>query len=532
MIQQPPPDHVELKEEEDDEEEEEVAPENGTGEGAKKKKKKKKSKKKKTTAQSDPPRVGLSFLFPNGVYPEGELQEYKNDNSYRITSAEKKEAERLACEDPATTYQNIRRAAEVHRQVRAHARKHIQPGQTMTDIANNIEEGVRALVEAQGRDKGGMEAENWRLAGIGFPTGLSLNECAAHYTPNAGDTRVLQQQDVLKVDIGVQVNGRICDSAFTLSFEPTYDALLEAVKDATNTGVREAGIDVRLGDIGAAIQEVMESYEVVVGTNTYQVKSIENLSGHSIDRYRIHGGKSVPIVKTADQTKMEEGELFAIETFGSTGRGRVIESPPGLESAKSLMRSIDKHFGTLPFCRRYLDRYGESKYLLALKSLVQEGIVQDYPPLCDVKGAMTAQFEHTILLRPTVKEVLRETNDGMASLMSDSQVEVTTSMRHSAQMHREMLDDYTRDFGRTKTSVRSALDRANLLSNVRSDINAYKAARSSATDSLLAERGRLDSSHRMTDDILAQAYETRADFARQRSSLAGISTRMSGVLSR
>ncbi|GAB1526723.1 protein transport protein gos1 [Rhizoctonia solani] len=125
---------------------------------------------------------------------------------------------------------------------------------------------------------------------------------------------------------------------------------------------------------------------------------------------------------------------------------------------------------------------------------------------------------------------LRETNDGMADLMSESQVEVTTSMRHSAQMHREMLDDYVRDFGRTKVNVRGALDRANLLSNVRSDINAYKAARSSATDSLLAERGRIDSSHRMTDDILAQAYETRAEFSRQRSSLAGINARMGGVL--
>ncbi|KAF8713782.1 Golgi SNAP receptor complex member 1, partial [Rhizoctonia solani] len=127
-------------------------------------------------------------------------------------------------------------------------------------------------------------------------------------------------------------------------------------------------------------------------------------------------------------------------------------------------------------------------------------------------------------------EKLRETNDGMADLMSESQVEVTTSMRHSAQMHREMLDDYVRDFGRTKVNVRGTLDRANLLSNVRSDINAYKAARSSATDSLLAERGRIDSSHRMTDDILAQAYETRAEFSRQRSSLAGINARMGGVL--
>ncbi|KAG8724728.1 Methionine aminopeptidase 2 [Ceratobasidium sp. 395] len=430
MIQQPPPpDNVELEEEED--EAEDAVDNNGAaeaGEGAKKKKKKKKSKKKKTAApgvQSDPPRVGLSVLFPSGIYPEGEIQEYKNDNSYRTTSAEKREAERLLQGDPEDTYQNIRRGAEVHRQVRAHVRKTIRPGQTMTEIAENIEEGIRALAEVQGKDKGGIEAENWRVASIGFPTGVNLNECAAHYTPNAGDTRVLQKKDVIKIDFGVQINSRIVDSAFTLNFEPTYDALLAAVKDATNTGVREAGIDVRLGDIGAAIQEVMESYEVTVGSNTYKVKSIENLSGHNIGKYRIHGSKSVPIVKTADQTKMEEGEYFAIETFGSTGRGRVIESgdcshyakmrePRGqlrLESAKSLLKSINKHFGTVPFCRRYLDRYGESKYLLALKSLVQEGVVQDYPPLCDVPGSMTAQFEHTILLRPTVKEVVSRGDD-------------------------------------------------------------------------------------------------------------------------
>ncbi|QRV80524.1 Metallopeptidase family M24 [Ceratobasidium sp. AG-Ba] len=427
MIQQPPPDQVELEEEDDDVEDgAENNVEGGDGEGVKKKKKKKKSKKKKTAApavQSDPPRVGLSLLFPSGIYPEGEIQEYKNENSYRTTSAEKKEAERLLQGDPEETYQNIRKAAEAHRQVRAHARRTIRPGQTMTEIANNIEEGTRALVEVQGKDKGGIEAEDWRVSGIGFPTGLSLNECAAHYTPNAGDTRILQQKDVLKVDIGIHVRGRIVDSAFTLSFEPTYDALLAAVKDATNTGVREAGIDVRLGDIGAAIQEVMESYEVNIGTNTYKVKSIENLSGHSILKYSIHGTKSVPIVKTHDQTKMEENEYFAIETFGSTGRGRVIESgdcshyakmrePRGqlrLESAKSLLKSINKHFGTLPFCRRYLDRYGEKKYLLA--SLCQDGVVQDYPPLVDVPGAMTAQFEHTILLRPTVKEVVSRGDD-------------------------------------------------------------------------------------------------------------------------
>jgi methionyl aminopeptidase len=94
------------------------------------------------------------------------------------------------------------------------------------------------------------------------------------------------------------VNGNIIDCAFTVAFNPTYDELLKAVKDATDTGIRTAGIDVRLGDIGAAIQEVMESYEVTIGNKTHQVKSVQNLCGHSIGPYKIHAGKSVPIVAT------------------------------------------------------------------------------------------------------------------------------------------------------------------------------------------------------------------------------------------
>ncbi|KAI0639956.1 peptidase M24A methionine aminopeptidase [Trametes polyzona] len=383
------------------------------GEG-KKKKKKKKAKKKKVE-QTEPPTVGLSKLFPDGNYPEGELQDYKDDNAYRTTSEEKRYDERMAMEDPEVTYNNIRRAAEVHRQVRKYARKVIRPGMRMIDIAETIENGTRALVE-----------ENGLESGVGFPTGLSLNHCAAHYSPNPGDTLVLGEKDVLKVDFGVHVKGRILDSAFTLSFDPTYDTLLEAVKAATDTGVREAGIDVRLGELAGYIQETMESYEVEVNGKTLPVKPIENLSGHSINPYQIHGGKSVLLVKNDDQTKMEEGEYFAIETFGSTGRGKVIEQgevshyarmvdaphvPLRLQSAKSLLKSINKNFGTLPFCRRYLERAGESKYLLALNHLVAQGIVQDYPPLCDVRGAMTAQFEHTILLRPTRKEVVSRGED-------------------------------------------------------------------------------------------------------------------------
>lgn len=144
-----------------------------------------------------------------------------------------REKERILCqEDPDSpyNYNAIRRASEVHRQVRSYARKNIKPGMTMTSIAEMIENGTRALVEEDGLK-----------SGIGFPTGLSRNHCAAHYTPNAGDSIVLKAEDVLKVDFGVHVNGRIVDSAFTMTWEPTYDNLLLAVKEATNAGIKVGG---------------------------------------------------------------------------------------------------------------------------------------------------------------------------------------------------------------------------------------------------------------------------------------------------
>lgn len=188
----------------------------------------------------------------------------------------------------------------------------------------------------------------------------------------------------------------------------------------------QIGPDVRLGDVGAAIQEVMESYEVELDGKTYPVKSIRNLNGHSILPYVIHGGKSVPIVRSEDTTKMEEGEVYAIETFGSTGRGHVVEdmecshfmrnfsvshAPLRLASAKTLLAHINKAYGTLAFCRRWLDKEGQPRHMMALKSLVDSGLVTPYPPLCDIKGSYTAQYEHTIILRPTCKEVVSRGDD-------------------------------------------------------------------------------------------------------------------------
>ena len=284
------------------------------------KKKKKKKKKKKTgggggggggaagsgaAGQTAPPSVPVSKLF-NGTYPEGEIQRYKDDNLWRETNEEKRELERLE----RNMYNEVRQCAEVHREVRKYIADWVKPGMKLIDVCETLENSVRQLIEERGLE-----------AGIAFPTGCSQNHIAAHWTPNGGDATVIDADDVIKFDFGTQINGRIIDCAFTKTFNAKYDPLLDAVREATECGIAESGIDVRLCDIGEAIEEVMESHEIELNGKTYQVKCCRNLNGHSIAPYQIHAGKSVPIVRGGETTRMEEGEFYAIETFGSTGKG-------------------------------------------------------------------------------------------------------------------------------------------------------------------------------------------------------------------
>ncbi|KAI5712716.1 hypothetical protein M8J75_010671 [Diaphorina citri] len=383
----------------------EVADEEKGEEVAKKKKKKKNKNKAAATTeeapkngvpqQTTPPSIPVSQLYPDGNFPVGQEMEYPTlkdgrTGKDRFTNEEKKAIDRLHND----MYNEARQAAEAHRQVRKHMMGWIKPGMTMIEIVEELEKYSRLLI-----------GEDGLKAGLAFPTGCSRNHCAAHYTPNNGDKTVLEFDDITKIDFGTHIN---------------------AVRDATNTGIKAAGIDVPLCEVGAAIQEVMESYEVEIDGKTYQVKSIRNLNGHSIDSYRIHAGKTVPIVRGGEGTLMEENEFYAIETFGSTGKGMVHDDmdvshymknfeasyiPLRLASSKSLLNTINKNFGTLAFCKRWLDRAGCTKYQMALKDLCDKGIVEAYPPLCDIKGSYTAQFEHTIVLRPTCKEVISRGDD-------------------------------------------------------------------------------------------------------------------------
>ena len=342
-------------------------------------------------AQTTPPTVPVSHLFPDGQFPIGQIMDHPVGQSdttakNRFNSEEARAVDRLQLD----LYNEVRQAAEAHRQTRQHIQSWVKPGMKMIDICEELEKTARLMIN-----------ENGLEAGLAFPTGCSRNHVAAHYTPNAGDNTVLEYDDVVKMDFGTHIKGRIIDCAWTLSFNDKYDPLVKGVQEATETGIKHAGIDARLCDVGAAIQEVMESHEIELEGKTYQVKSIRNLNGHSISPYQIHSGKTVPIIKGGEATIMEENEFYAIETFGSTGKGYVHEDmecshymknfdvghvPLRMQKSKLLLNTINKHFGTLAFCRRWLDRLGESRYLMALKDLGEKGIVDPYPPLVDIKG--------------------------------------------------------------------------------------------------------------------------------------------------
>jgi len=401
--------------------ENEVVAENGDGEAKQPtKKKRNRNRKKKPVVQTNPPTIPVNKLFSNGKFPLGEEQDYPPHSNHKMRT--QNGATEKTADEYESLWNDFRQSAEAHRQTRKYMQEYIKPGMTCTNICETLESTSRKMIDANGLE-----------AGIAFPTGCSLNHCAAHFTPNAGDKTVLKYDDVMKIDFGTHINGRIVDCAFTVApNKAKYENLLMSVKDATNTGIKFAGIDVPLCDMGAAIQEVIESYEIEIDGKTYPIKPVRNLCGHSIGQYQIHAGKTVPIVRNpANRDRMIEGEVYAIETFCTTGYGYVQNSgdcshymrnfdtfgkPIQINDGKArkLLQNIEENFRTLAFCRRWLDDiYGGTgrMYLMQLKQLVQMGVVKDYPPLCDIKGCYTAQYEHTVLLKPNCKEVVTRGDD-------------------------------------------------------------------------------------------------------------------------
>ncbi|KAH0570607.1 Methionine aminopeptidase [Spironucleus salmonicida] len=318
--------------------------------------------------------------------------------------------------------EKYRKAAEVHRKVREYARTKISPGVDLFEVAEDIEAFLRTACGNKG-----AESMTKSKMGQAFPLGLSVNHCAAHFSPLSNDTYVVTDKDIVKVDFGVHYDGYIIDSAFSMHWDPKLDVICQASKEATDIGIKTAGVDVPLSELGKAIEEVITSFEY----EGKPIQPVRNLCGHQVDRYCIHAGRSIPLHKgSKDHSRMKDGEVYACETFASTGKGEIHEEYPtshfmlapqavklplaaikGTAAAKTLFTTLKTSFSTLAWCPRWLDTMKIQNYGMSLGSLVKSGYVNDYPKLNDKKGCYVSQFEHTFMVADWGKEVFSRGDD-------------------------------------------------------------------------------------------------------------------------
>ena len=233
----------------------------------------------------------------------------------------------------------ILKAGNIAKQVREFAKSIIKPNIKLLDIAEKIESKIIEL--------GGKPA---------FPVNLSINEIAAHYTPSYNDET--KANGLLKVDIGVQIDGEIADTAFSIDLENSKEnkKLIEASVSALKNSLQTIKNGISLGEIGKTIQETIEAEGF---------SPIINLSGHEMKEYELHAGLMIPNVDNKMSDKITKG-LYAIEPFATDGNGRVVEGKSsGIyllqddknvrnPEARKILNFIIEEYKTLPFCSRWI----------------------------------------------------------------------------------------------------------------------------------------------------------------------------------
>jgi methionyl aminopeptidase len=310
------------------------------------------------------------------------------------------------------TLVNAIKSADVHKKTGTYIRDILKPGLTLKEIAILIENNIKKELL--------FDINNPLDKGIGFPVGLSLNNCAAHYTPNYYEPDIiLKEDDILKIDYGVHIGGTIIDSAFTVHFNSKYDEFINISKNITKYAVSLCGPDAILGEIGADIEEYIKSKEIIIDNKTYDLKVMGDLTGHLISKYEIHAGKAVPNVKIFYPLRMNPNEYYAIEPFITTGDGKSILKAHNshfmllkdhdniYNSCKNISKNEKKiynllkiNYGTLPFCQRWLYELNKDlDYDNLLKEFENKKILKSYPPIYDIDNSIISQFEHTIFIK-------------------------------------------------------------------------------------------------------------------------------------
>lgn len=280
---------------------------------------------------------------------------------------------------------------------------------------NEVHEGMKVLtlvnlIESEIKKRGGLPA---------FPCNISINEVTAHYTSPSGDNSVLKEGDLVKIDLGAHVEGYIADSAISVmigsgegsfqSGDKTYTPekqmeMIETANNALEVAISNIRPGAHLGKIGEAVEEYINSQGFV---------PVANLTGHSMSRWILHSGLSIPNVKENNHHELEEGDVLAIEPFVTDGVGMVgdmkdtfifrflRDRPLRLVEARKLLEIIKKDYKNLPFAQRWLETGSNiRKVNLAMRQLISSRAIYPYHVLREKSGARVAQAEHTVIVEP------------------------------------------------------------------------------------------------------------------------------------
>ena len=324
------------------------------------------------------------------------------------------------CDDIVNIYNDnelnigtFRRASVIHKLVRTELRKMIISGVKFSELMDKTDEMLHKFIKPE---------EN---GGLAFPLGISVNNIAAHDTAFANDDRTLKKNDIVKIDLGVHIGGRIIDSAFTVIVEGdehfvcNYQPLLDSTSDATFTGIKEMRPDARLYEVSEKIEEVINSYELTDGT---PIKPIFGLGGHNVLPYKVHGDKLILSKPHASQQgkKVVADEIYAIETFASTGNGTIkqmsVDSCTHFmlkdnfnkisKSKNPVVKWAQKTNNNLPFTQYQCSKHSITNYNRHIQEGIKKSEIVAYPVMSDISNTYTSQFEHTIHIKDKCVEIL------------------------------------------------------------------------------------------------------------------------------
>ena len=291
--------------------------------------------------------------------------------------------------------EKFRVSGKILRESREEIRRFVREDMPILEVCEKAENLIR--------EKGGKPA---------FPCNVSVNEVAAHYTSPPNDRRKIPEKSVVKVDMGVHVDGYVTDTACTVCFNPEHKSMQSAAEHALTVAIESIHGNMATSKIGVIVERTIKNRGF---------KPISNLTGHSVGRYLIHAGTSIPNVKQVSFGKVKTGEVYAIEPFVTLpdAVGRVDNSPEvtifrlvkakAMKNpyAKQLQKYIEENFRSLPFAERWLK--GEvpaDKHHEALKELLKNKAVMGYPVFIEVSRKPVTQAEHTVLITENGCEVL------------------------------------------------------------------------------------------------------------------------------